>query len=102
MGTLIANKVAPGILDRYLARTGYRSQQTDPPRDPDQQVNLWEPADGGQGHDFDTYGIFDDKSTSRSYQLWASQHHGLLATVGVGAAALLGVLAARAATSGDD
>src|SRR5690349_23148800 len=28
VGTLLANAVAPGVLDRYLARTGYRSQQT--------------------------------------------------------------------------
>ncbi len=102
MGTLIANKVAPGVLDRYLARTGYQSQQTDQPRDPHQPVNLWEPADGPQGRDFDTHGIFDEKSTTRSYQLWASQHHGLLAMVGAGAVALVGVLAARAGISGDD
>jgi NAD(P)-dependent dehydrogenase (short-subunit alcohol dehydrogenase family) len=99
MGTLIANKFAPGVLDRYLARTGYQSQQTDQPRDRDQPVNLWEPADGPQGRDFDTHGIFDAKSTSRSYQLWASQHHGLLATVGASAAALIAVLAARASTN---
>src|SRR5205807_8884505 len=44
--TLLANAVAPGVLDRYLARTGYRAQQTDQPRDPDQPANLWQPADG--------------------------------------------------------
>lgn len=98
MTTLIANKLAPGILDRYLARTGYKSQQSDQPRDPDQPVNLWEPADGPQGRDFDTHGIFDARSTYRSYQLWASQHHGLLGAVGAGAAVLLGLLAARTGT----
>jgi hypothetical protein len=98
VGTLIANKFIPGILDRYLARTGYQSQQTDQPRDPDQPVNLWEPADGLEGRDFDTHGIFDARSTSRSYQMWASQHHGLLGAVGAGAVALLGLLAARAGT----
>jgi NAD(P)-dependent dehydrogenase (short-subunit alcohol dehydrogenase family) len=98
VGTLIANKFVPGILDRYLARTGYQSQQTDQSRDPGQPVNLWEPADGPQGRDFDTHGIFDAESTSRSYQLWASQHHGLLAAVGAGAAAVLGLLAGRAGT----
>src|ERR687894_2829264 len=29
VGTLLANAVAPGLLDRYLARTGFDSQQTD-------------------------------------------------------------------------
>ena len=46
MGTLAGNAIAPGLLDRYLARTGFKSQQTDQPRDPDQPVNLWEPAHG--------------------------------------------------------
>jgi hypothetical protein len=99
VGTLIANKFVPGILDRYLAQTGYQSQQTDQPRDPNQPTNLWEPADGLQGRDFDTHGIFDAKSTSRSYQLWASQHHGLLTLVSAGVATLLAaVLAVRAGT----
>jgi hypothetical protein len=31
--TLLANAVAPGLLDRYLARTGYDSQQTSEPQD---------------------------------------------------------------------
>jgi NAD(P)-dependent dehydrogenase (short-subunit alcohol dehydrogenase family) len=34
VGTLAANAVAPGLLDRYLAKTGFGSQQTDQPRDP--------------------------------------------------------------------
>ena len=29
--TLIANRIAPALLDRYLARTGFDSQQTDQP-----------------------------------------------------------------------
>ncbi len=89
-GTLLANAVAPGLLDRYLARTGYDSQQTDQPKDPDQPVNLWEPADGADGRDFGAHGTFDSTSTSRSLQLWASQHHGAVA-VGLAAALSAGV-----------
>ena len=77
----MANAVAPGLLDRYLARTGYSSQETDEPRDPDQPANLWEPADGEGGRDFGAHGPFDDRSTDRSVQLWASQHHGVLGGV---------------------
>jgi NAD(P)-dependent dehydrogenase (short-subunit alcohol dehydrogenase family) len=99
MGTLLANKIAAGLLDRYLARTGYQSQQTDRPRDPSQPANLWQPADGPDGHDYGAHGIFDDRSRSRSYQLWASQHHGLLAGIGAAGSALLGLLAARAGSS---
>lgn len=88
VGTLLANAVAPGVLDRYLARTGFDSQQTDQERDPDQPKNLWRPADGREGQDFGAHGVFDDISHPRSPQLWASQHHGVVAAV-VGAGAVL-------------
>jgi NAD(P)-dependent dehydrogenase (short-subunit alcohol dehydrogenase family) len=84
--TLLANAVAPGVLDRYLARTGFGSQQTDQPKDADAPVNLWEPADGPEGRDFGAHGAFDDRSHDNDPQLWASQHHGALA--GAAAAAV--------------
>ena len=88
------NAVAPGVLDRYLARTGYASQQTSQPRSPDQPANLWQPADGRSGHDFGAHGIFGARSCSASAQMWASQHHSLLAGMGAVATAL-GAAAAR-------
>lgn len=95
MGTLVANAIAPGLLDRYLARTGFDSQQTDKPRDPDQPTNLWEPADGAGKRDYGAHGVFDDRAKSESLQLWASQHHGTLALAGAGLAALAGVALGR-------
>ena len=95
VGTLVANTCVPGILDRYLARTGYQSQQTDQPRDPEQPANLWEPADGPQGRDFDTHGIFDDRSTSHSWQLRADLRRVPLAIAGVAAAGGLALLRRR-------
>lgn len=93
--TLIGNKFFAGLLDRYLGKTGYSSQQTDQPRDPEAPSNLWEPADGPGGRDFGAHGVFDTKSTTRSYQLWASQHERLLGALAAGAAAsLVGLLAA--------
>jgi hypothetical protein len=94
--TLAANAVVPGLLDRYLGRTGFKSQQTDAPHDPNQPGNLWQPADGPRGHDYGAHGIFDSRSTSRSLQLWASQHHGLLAGLGAGSIAAAGALWRRA------
>lgn len=91
-GTLIANAVAPGLLDRYLGRTGFKSQQTDKPKPPDSPVNLWEPADGIDGHDFGAHGVFDAKATNRSVQLWASQHHGAIAAIIAGAFGALGTV----------
>ncbi|MGC9665639.1 SDR family oxidoreductase [Planosporangium sp. 12N6] len=88
--TLIANAVAPGLLDRYLARTGYSSQQTDRPADPRQPTNLWKPADATA--DYGAHGDFDDRATTRAPQLWASHHHGLL--LGGAALAAAGAVAA--------
>ena len=93
--TMIGNKFGAGLLDRYLARTGYDSQQTDELAAPDRPANLWKPADGPSGRDFGAHGGFDDRSTSRSYQLWASEHHGLLGALGGFAAAGLAVAALR-------
>ncbi|MEU6969039.1 SDR family oxidoreductase [Kitasatospora aureofaciens] len=86
--TLIANAVAPGLLDRYLARTGIDAQQDQGRQNPEDHANLWAPGDAS--HDHGAHGRFDEESHERSAQLWASQHHGLLATGGavlVGAAA---------------
>ena len=87
-GTLAANAIAPGLLDRYLARTGIKAQQTQHPRDPDAPTNLWQPADGVKGRDYGANGIFDAKAHVRDPQVWASQHHGMIAgcVTGVGAA----------------
>ncbi|WP_433078477.1 SDR family oxidoreductase [Dactylosporangium sp. CA-052675] len=93
VGTLIADKFIPGVLDRYLARTGYDSQQTSQRRSPNQPRNLWQPAD--RTTDFGAHGGFDDRSTRRAPQLWASQHHGLLAAAGAGLVLLAGAAVAR-------
>src|SRR5256885_6258526 len=45
VATLLANAVAPRVLDRYLAPTGVQGQQTDQPRPADQPAHLWQPAD---------------------------------------------------------
>jgi NAD(P)-dependent dehydrogenase (short-subunit alcohol dehydrogenase family) len=86
--TLLANAVAPGVLDRYLARTGFKSQQTGERRDPDAPQNLWEPADDRDGHDFGAHGEFDDRAHGTDPQVWASQHHGAIAAAVSGVAAL--------------
>ena len=94
MATLAANAVAPGVLDRYLARTGFKSQQSKTTRDPHQAANLWEPADGSGGHDYGSHGVFDERAKATSSQVWASQHHGLLAAAGAGLIGAAGVAGA--------
>jgi NAD(P)-dependent dehydrogenase (short-subunit alcohol dehydrogenase family) len=80
------NRLAPGALDRYLARTGYRAQQTGEPEDPDRADNLWDPIPG----DHAVHGPFDDRAREHSLQLWLTEHRGLgflAAGIAVGAAA---------------
>jgi len=78
--TLVANTLAPGLLDRYLGLQGYRSQQTDRPRDPDRPANLWAPVPGDHG----AHGRFDDRAHGRSLQLAVTTHRGWLAAAGLG------------------
>lgn len=70
--TLMANAVAPGLLDHYLARTGFDSQQTDAFPPPEGDGNLYEPADATEAHG--THGVFDERALSVSPQWWASSH----------------------------
>jgi NAD(P)-dependent dehydrogenase (short-subunit alcohol dehydrogenase family) len=86
--TLIANAVAPALLDRYLARTGFKAQQTDEPPPPDAEGNLREPLDDADGRDYTAHGEFDDRAHTADPQAWASRHHGLLAGAGAAGAAL--------------
>jgi NAD(P)-dependent dehydrogenase (short-subunit alcohol dehydrogenase family) len=84
VGAIMGNRVAPALLDRYLAATGYDGQQTDEPEDPARPDNLWSPVAGDHG----AHGRFGDVASDFSLQLWATQHRGLLAT-----AALIAVAA---------
>ena len=93
VGTLVANAIAPGLLDRYLARTGYAAQQTGERRDQTDPVNLWEAADGPNGHDFGAHGAFDHRAKARSWQQVIAQHYGEV----VAAVASVAVAAAGAA-----
>lgn len=87
-----ANKFVPGLGDRYLALTGYRSQMRDEPRDPNQPDNLFEPAD--ETKDYGAHGAFDDRSINHSYEMWVSEHVPLvLAGVTTGLAAAIAGLA---------
>jgi len=92
--TIVANRLAPALLDRYLARTGYGAQQTARPAGSGRPDNLVQPVDGTHGHDHGSRGAFDGRSHQRSPQLWVSQHAGL-ASGALAGAAVLGALLAR-------
>ncbi|MCG8968097.1 SDR family oxidoreductase [Streptomyces sp. CL12-4] len=93
VATLLGQKLAPGLLDRYLARTGYDSQQTDDPVDPSRPVNLYEPVDDAAPVDYGAHGLFDDESHGRSLQFWLSRHRRPLALAAVAAGAVTAALA---------
>jgi NAD(P)-dependent dehydrogenase (short-subunit alcohol dehydrogenase family) len=77
---LLANALAPGPLDRYLARTAYDSQQEEWPPGQEHRGagNLWTPADGPHGHDHGAHGRFDAESRDGDPQEWLSRNRGRL------------------------
>ncbi|KGH45228.1 short-chain dehydrogenase [Modestobacter caceresii] len=92
VGTILGSRVAGGLLDHYLGRTGYSSQQTDEPADPDAPNYLFSPVPGDHG----THGPFDDRAHGRSVQLPLSLHRSALAAgVGLLGAAAVGLVRRR-------
>ncbi len=83
MTAIWGNRIAPRLVDRYLARTGYGSQQTAEPEPPSRADNLWWPVPGDHG----THGRFDARARRPSPQLWLTEHRGLALLIGAGAAA---------------
>ena len=66
---ILGNRLAPALADRYLARTGFSSQQTSDPVDPDRPSNLFAPVGGLHA----THGIFDAQAKGRSPEVWLAE-----------------------------
>lgn len=77
---IFGNRLAPSLVDRYLARTGYSSQQDSAPEDPNRPDNLWNPVPGDHG----AHGAFDDRARKHSSELWAEIHPALFVLGGLG------------------
>jgi hypothetical protein len=86
---ILAQKLAPGLLDRYLARAGYDGQLADAPVEPGRPDNLYAPAPGDLG----AAGPFSAVAGGRSLQLWLRMRPGQIASA-LGALALAPPLAA--------
>jgi NAD(P)-dependent dehydrogenase (short-subunit alcohol dehydrogenase family) len=82
---ILGNKVAPAFADWYLGKTGYKSQQTKKPVEPDRPSNLYEPVSGLHA----MHGMFDGQAQASSPEVWMSEHRPWL----VGAIAGLACLA---------
>jgi NAD(P)-dependent dehydrogenase (short-subunit alcohol dehydrogenase family) len=86
--TILGNKLAPWLAERYLAKTAVDGQQTKQRFDGTAAANLFEPVD--DDHDEGAHGIFDDDAHRRSEQAWFSRHRlGSALAAGGAAAALL-------------
>jgi short-subunit dehydrogenase len=91
---ILGERLAPWLLDRYLARTGYGSQMTDQPLDPAGHDNLFDPVDEDRG----SHGPFDDKAHGVSPQYELAKRRGIVAAGLAAAAAGAGAGAAQRAS----
>jgi NAD(P)-dependent dehydrogenase (short-subunit alcohol dehydrogenase family) len=91
--TILGNKLAPWLAERYLAKTAVKSQQIPDsvPSPQNRPGNLFEPDPGDPG----AHGRFDDEAHRHSSQWFATRHRRLI--VGAGAMAAAGGAAVRAA-----
>jgi hypothetical protein len=83
VANILGERLAPWLLDRYLARTGYDSQMTTHDLDPRGHDNLFEPVDEDRG----AHGPFDKEAHSLSPQYQVAKHRGAVLTA-VGAAGI--------------
>jgi short-subunit dehydrogenase len=89
---ILANRLAPGLLDRYLAKAGYTGQLTQQKKSPNAPSNLFEPVPGPYG----AHGRFDARAHSATGTMFAERHRALVfASLAVAAAVALHRIAKR-------
>ena len=83
---ILGQKVAPGLMDRYVAGT-WEAQMIDEPRDTTRPDNLFAPVPGDAG----AHGVFDERARDSS-PMWLLDRNRVriaaVATIGIGAAAV--------------
>jgi short-subunit dehydrogenase len=84
---ILANRVAPGLADRYLASHGYSGQMTCEAKPPGAPANLFAPVPG----DFGAHGRFGRVARSESWEMLTSRDRDAIA---IGVVVLI-VLAGR-------
>lgn len=82
---IVGNMIAPGLADRYLAKTGYSGQTTGTPTAPDAPNNLYEPVAG----DYGERGRFGREARGTSWEMATDRHRN--AAFAVLAAGLVGL-----------
>jgi len=67
---ILANRIAPGLLDRYLATAGYSGQLTEKASPPDAPANLFDSVPGN----YAAHGRFDDQAQSMSTAMFIDRY----------------------------
>ena len=82
---ILANRIAPALIDRYLASAGYKGQLTEKLLPANAPANLFEPVKG----DYGAHGRFDGRSRSGSWEMFTDRHRtAFWAAAGIGATLL--------------
>ncbi len=87
MEAITGQKIIPGLLDRYLGKSGYDSQQIEEREDPGRPNNLYEPVD--ERRDYGPHGTFGDRAEKSSAEVWVDMNRDWIVGGAVGAAALV-------------
>jgi short-subunit dehydrogenase len=94
---ILANRVAPGLIDTYLASAGYQGQLTGETLPADAPANLFKAVPGNYG----AHGRFDRQSKLGSWEMFTDRHRtAFWAAGGIGLVAGLHLLAKRLSLSG--
>ena len=67
---ILANRLAPGLLDRYLGSAGYTGQLSEETLPADAPSNLFAPVKGNYG----AHGRFDDRARNESWEMFFGRH----------------------------
>jgi short-subunit dehydrogenase len=82
---VVGNKLFPGLGDKFLAKKGYKGQQTKEKAE-DRPDNLFEPVKGL----YRAHGRFDKKAKSKSKEVWLGMHPAISAAAVIAGIALSG------------
>jgi len=89
---ILANRIAPGLIDTYLASAGYSGQLTNETLPADAPANLFKAVPGNYG----AHGRFDKRSKLGSWEMFTDRHRtAFWAAAGIGLATSAHLLAKR-------
>ncbi len=89
---ILANRIAPGWIDRYLATAGYKGQLSDETLAHDAPANLFNAVPG----DYGAHGRFDSRSRLGSWEMFTDRHRtAFWAVAGIGLVTSVHLLAKR-------